>query len=110
MVRAAPISFLIEQALKDALEAAAKGGMRSVSSMAEKILTMLSTGQGLSAERRVRIGEACAQPLDTIQKQARKTPETVLAYDRLEGQFIGCSKNAALVRVCDKRCKGSRSA
>ena len=41
------------------------------------------------------------RPSDTIQKHARKTPEIVQAYDRLEGQFIGCS-TAALARICDK--------
>jgi hypothetical protein len=46
MVREAPISFRIEQSLKNALEEAAKDDMRSVSSMVEKILTMYLRDKG----------------------------------------------------------------
>lgn len=46
MVREAPISFRIEQALKNALEQAAKDDMRSVSSMVEKILTTYLRDKG----------------------------------------------------------------
>ena len=39
MTKSAPISFRIEQELKEALERAAKDDMRSLSSLIEKLLT-----------------------------------------------------------------------
>ena len=46
MVKEAPISFRVEQELKEALDRAARDDMRSVSSMVEKILTVYLRDKG----------------------------------------------------------------